>query len=105
VLWDGVYGTAMPAWRELTKDDLTDLTANVYSLESKQVAVSLPDVAFAAAKKTYDARCLSCHRENGRGDGLLLIVNCPTPPTDHQIARSRRQGTKHAFAESISGVG
>ena len=99
-LWDGVYGTAMPAWRELDKDDLTDLTAYVYSLESNQVAVSLPDVAFAAAKKTYDAHCLSCHGENGRGDGPAAGALKPSPVDFHV----RQPSTERAWNVLNDGI-
>jgi cytochrome c oxidase cbb3-type subunit I/II len=83
VLWDGVYGTSMPPWRQLDKDDLGDVMAFARSVQSKEVAVSATSEHFVAAKRIYDANCTSCHGETGRGDGPAAGALKPAPVNFH----------------------
>jgi cytochrome c oxidase cbb3-type subunit I/II len=83
VLWDGVYGTSMPAWRELQKDDLEDVTAYVQSLQAKRVGDALSNANLVAAKQVYAAHCVSCHGGSGRGDGPAAGALRPSPINFH----------------------
>jgi cytochrome c oxidase cbb3-type subunit I/II len=100
VLWDGVYGTSMPAWRQLDKNDLADVTAYIHSIQSNEVAVSMADAALAAAKQNYEAHCESCHGESGRGDGPAAGALKPSPVDFHV----RQPSTERAWAALNDGV-
>jgi cytochrome c oxidase cbb3-type subunit I/II len=100
VLWDGVYGTSMPAWRQLEKDDLRDIAAYVRSIESGEVSVSMPSATLAPAKQTYEAHCVSCHGESGRGDGPAAGALKPSPVN----FRVRQPSAERALSAILEGI-
>src|SRR5260370_13425323 len=67
ILWDGVYGSAMPPWRQLDKADLGAVTAYVQSLQAPITTVSMSPQDLDAASKLYAANCVSCHGDHGAG--------------------------------------
>jgi len=83
ILWDGVYGSAMPAWRQLDKADLVAVTAYVKSLEAKVTQVSLSAQEMDAVSKLYAANCVSCHGDHGGGDGPAAGALKPSPVNFH----------------------
>jgi cytochrome c oxidase cbb3-type subunit I/II len=83
ILWDGVYGSAMPPWRQLDKSDLTALTAYVRSLEAQVTPVSMSSQALDVAAKLFAANCVSCHGEHGAGDGAAAGGIKPSPVNFH----------------------
>ncbi|HVH87312.1 MAG TPA: c-type cytochrome, partial [Terriglobales bacterium] len=100
VLWDGVYGTAMPPWRQLDKEDLGDVAAYVRSLQSNAVTVSVSDLDRTAAQQIYEAHCVSCHGESGRGDGPAAGSLKPSPVNFHV----RQPSPERAFTVIRDGV-
>jgi cbb3-type cytochrome c oxidase subunit I len=83
ILWDGVYGSAMPPWRQLDKSDLIAVTAYVGSLESQVTPVSLSSPELDAASKLFAANCVSCHGDHGAGDGAAAGALKPSPVNFH----------------------
>jgi cytochrome c oxidase cbb3-type subunit I/II len=83
VLWDGVAGTAMPAWRLLSQDDLKAVTEFVLSVNAKPVTATLMSPDLDNATKLYNANCLSCHGESGAGDGPAAGALEPSPVNFH----------------------
>ena len=67
VLWDGVYGSSMPAWRQLEKHDLEDVTTYIQALQAPELHVALTPGDAASAGEVYAAHCVSCHGADGRG--------------------------------------
>lgn len=100
VLWDGVYGSSMPAWRQLEKNDLEDVTTYVQSLQAKQLNVSMTPADFAAAQQLYTANCVSCHGDNGHGDGAAAGALKPSPVNFHV----RQPSTQRAWAVLEEGI-
>jgi cytochrome c oxidase cbb3-type subunit I/II len=83
ILWDGVYGSAMPPWRQLDRSDLTAVTAYVRSLEAQVEPVSMSSEELNAASKLFAANCVSCHGEDGAGDGAAAGGIKPSPVNFH----------------------
>jgi len=83
VLWDGVYGSAMPAWRQLDQTDLGAVAAYVQSLQATITKVSMPPQEIDAAAKLYAANCVNCHGEHGAGDGAAAGALKPSPVNFH----------------------
>jgi mono/diheme cytochrome c family protein len=83
ILWDGVYGSAMPPWRQLDKSDLIAVTAYVGSLEAHVTLVSLSPQESDAAAKLFAANCVSCHGDHGAGDGAAAGGLKPSPVNFH----------------------
>jgi cbb3-type cytochrome oxidase cytochrome c subunit/mono/diheme cytochrome c family protein len=69
VLWNGVAGTAMPAWRDQSPEDLAAMAQAVRSLAAPQQEPNLPPHMAELGAKTYAANCLQCHGARGEGDG------------------------------------
>lgn len=83
ILWDGVYGSAMPPWRQLYKEDLAGVTAYVRSLQAQVTEVSMPPQELDAASKLFAANCVSCHGITGAGDGAAAGGIKPSPVNFH----------------------
>jgi cbb3-type cytochrome c oxidase subunit III len=82
-LWDGVYGSSMPAWRQLDKTDLGAVAAYVQSLQAKVTEVSMSSQEIDAAAKLYAANCVNCHGEHGAGNGAAAGAIKPSPVNFH----------------------
>jgi cytochrome c oxidase cbb3-type subunit I/II len=83
VLWDGVSGSAMPAWRQLDKADLEDVTSYVQSIQASATSQSITASDLASAERIYSANCVSCHGAEGRGDGPAAGALKPSPVNFH----------------------
>ena len=68
-LWNGVAGTAMPAWRELGVEDLSAVAQLVRSFHAAQPEPAIPQAVLELGEHVYAARCAQCHGENGDGNG------------------------------------
>ncbi|MFA5171314.1 MAG: cbb3-type cytochrome c oxidase subunit II [Sulfuriferula sp.] len=80
VLWNGVPGSAMPAWRDLPVSDLASLTIYVQALHSAAV-VTIPATASVLARGAgiYAKNCMICHGAQGRGNGSAGMLLLPRP--------------------------
>jgi len=68
VLWNGVAGTAMPAWRDHPPAELAALVRAVQSLARPQTGAAPAPELLQAGESVFRAHCVQCHGE--RGDGL-----------------------------------
>lgn len=92
ILWNGVHGSAMPAWRDLSTNQLIALASAVQDFS--QVQQDAPNAALSIqGASVYAQHCAECHGDNGAGDGFaaaqLLIA-----PTDFR-------GVRASFAERV----
>jgi mono/diheme cytochrome c family protein len=69
-LWNGISGTAMPAWRDLDSADLADLARFVRELHVAQAEPAVPEDVLATGARVYADRCAQCHGVNGDGKGF-----------------------------------
>ena len=83
ILWDGVYGSSMPSWRQLDKGDLAAVTAYVLSLETQETSVSMSPQDLDTASNLFVANCVSCHGDHGGGDGAAAGGIKPSPVNFH----------------------
>ncbi|WP_194162279.1 c-type cytochrome, partial [Moraxella catarrhalis] len=83
VLWDGVSGTSMPAWRQWDKADLEDVMRYVQSIQTSVIRVNMTSSDKAEAEHIYQAYCVSCHGADGRGNGPAAGALKPTPVNFH----------------------
>ncbi len=86
VLENGVYGTSMPAWRDMAHDDLVSLASYVSTLSDKAPSISMPvtDMTTTLFKKN----CASCHGTAGGGDGPAAGAMAPVPTNFHLVKPS-----------------
>jgi cbb3-type cytochrome oxidase cytochrome c subunit len=68
-LWNGVSGTAMPAWRELEPADLAAVAEVVRGFHGAQPEPAIPRELLDLGARIYSDRCAQCHGKDGAGDG------------------------------------
>ena len=87
-LWNGVAGTAMPAWRDLPPADLAALVETVQGLAAPDGAAGVETAAIDAGARVYAANCAPCHGERGDGRGFAAraLAIAPTDFTRKQPA-------------------
>jgi cbb3-type cytochrome oxidase cytochrome c subunit len=93
VLWNGVAGTSMQAWRDLSAGDRAALAQVVRSFYTPQTEPVLPVGLADLGARVYAANCSQCHGENGGGDGSA-VAELRMAPTDFR-------GTRPTIAESL----
>ena len=93
VLWNGVAGTSMQAWRDLSAEDRAALTQVVRSFYTPQTEPALPADITDLGARVYAANCSQCHGDRGAGDGSA-VAELRMAPTDFR-------GTRPTIAESL----
>lgn len=80
ILWNGVAGSAMPAWRDLSTTDLASLATYVQALHATSVDVAqAPAPILAHGAVVYVGNCLGCHGAQGKGNGSVGMTLLPRP--------------------------
>ncbi len=102
ILWDGVFGSAMPPWRQLEKNDLQDVTMYVQSIQAPISHASMAPADLVAAQQIYASNCVNCHGANGRGDGPAAGALKPSP-VNFNVRQPSQQRAWEVMNEGISG--
>ena len=102
-LWNGVAGTAMPAWRELTSADLSALAEVVRGFHTAQPEPAIPQAVLALGARVYAARCAQCHGVNGAGDGSAAN-QFAVAPTNFRTERPNLAASLRAVRNGIEGT-
>jgi len=105
-LWNGVAGTAMPAWRDLDSADLAAVAQMVRGFHRPQPEPAIPQSVLDLGASVYAAHCAQCHGEKGAGDGPaasqfpIAATNfrsqCPSLAASLRVLREGREGTPMA---------
>ncbi|MDH4067202.1 MAG: cbb3-type cytochrome c oxidase subunit II [Acidobacteriota bacterium] len=99
VLWNGVAGSAMPAWRDHPPEDLAALVTAVRAISANRPEPTLPDNLMELGQRAYRANCQQCHGERGDGNGSAAAELTMAPagftrqrPTLAEALRALRGG-------------
>ncbi|HQZ40225.1 MAG TPA: cbb3-type cytochrome c oxidase subunit II [Vicinamibacterales bacterium] len=103
VLWNGVAGTAMPAWRDHSPDDRAALVSAVLALGSTRPEPSLPDNLMELGQRAFRANCVQCHGERGDGSGSAA-AELPIAPTNFVRQRPTLSAALRALRGGIPGT-
>ena len=102
-LWNGVAGTAMPAWRDLPLQDLSAIAGFVLGFHKAQPEPApIPDVTDLGAR-VYMAYCAQCHGENGAGDGPAAD-QFAIPSSNFQKQRPNLDASLRALRNGVDGT-
>lgn len=113
VLWHGVPGTAMPAWRDRSPEELAALAAFLQRVASADGSIGANlhkhDNVRAAATpeqqvlgaRVYADNCVQCHGERGDGRGWAAH-QLDVPPTNFRLQKGAR--TLDAIRNGIDGT-
>jgi len=97
VLWNGVPGTGMPAWRDMLPADLAAIAFVVKGFATSQQPASQDRGA-----QIYADNCAQCHGEHGAGDGYAAN-QFSIPPTNFQAERPSAEAALRALHEGVEG--
>jgi cbb3-type cytochrome c oxidase subunit I len=107
VLWEGIRGSSMPGWHELSAHDLRALATYVRSLEAETPQAkkepSLSAEEGAKAEKLYVKNCATCHGSRGGGDGIGAAALFPRP-TDFRHVRPSPGYAEDVLAHGVPGT-
>lgn len=100
VLWNGVHGTSMPAWRDRPAEDRAALAQAVRALSAPQQERALPPHMAEIGARVYAANCAQCHGARGEGDGIAAAALAITPAS----FRRQRPSVAHALDVLRNGI-
>jgi cytochrome c oxidase cbb3-type subunit I/II len=103
ILWNGIYGSAMPAWREYSQRDLRDLTVFVQHLPRADNSAQLDASGMAKAEALFVQHCASCHGEQGDGQGPAAAALAPAPANFH-IEQPTNEMALRVLANGVPGT-
>ena len=85
-LWNGVAGTAMPAWRDFPASDLAAIVETVRGLRDAGAEPGVTQALAEVGARTYASHCVPCHgdRGDGRGFASAALAVAPTDFTRQQ---------------------
>ena len=81
VLWNGVEGTSMSAWRDLAPQNLAALIEVVQGFSRAGAVVSASANELSFGEQVYTGNCIQCHGLSGDGNGFATS-ELPVAPTD-----------------------
>jgi len=102
-LWNGVAGTAMPAWRDLSSADLAAIAQAVRGLHAAQQEPTLPANIADLGAQVYKDHCVQCHGEHGGGDGSA-VGELRILPTDFRGSRPSIAESLRALRNGVEGT-
>ncbi|MBT8146496.1 MAG: cbb3-type cytochrome c oxidase subunit II, partial [Gammaproteobacteria bacterium] len=104
ILWNGVYNTAMPAWRDHDLDALAALAAVVQSFSEVENTAASPQQLDVGAG-VYRTHCAECHGDDGDGRGFAAD-NLPIPiaPTDFTRERLNVDESVRILQNGVAGT-
>ena len=84
VLWNGVSGTARPAWRDHRRADLSARAAVVKGYAAARAEPALPEHLIEIGARVYAANCAQCHARQGDGRGTAAAALAMAPANFRQ---------------------
>jgi cytochrome c oxidase cbb3-type subunit 2 len=102
-LTNGVAGTAMPAWRDLSTEDLAAIAQVVRGFHTSQQEPTLPANIVELGAQVYTAHCVQCHGEHGGGDGSA-VGELRIPPADFRGSRPSIAESLRALRNGVDGT-
>ena len=103
VLWHGITGTAMPAWRDLPAGQLAALAATVRSFMVAEPVMAVTVEQLATGESVYNANCVQCHGEEGDGRGFAA-PELAIAPTDFTRVRPHVGQSVAALVNGVEGT-
>lgn len=72
VLFNGIEGTSMPAWRDQSAEDIAALVEKVMSFSAVTQAPDASAQQLELGAQVFAQNCAQCHGDNGDGNGFAV---------------------------------
>lgn len=104
VLWNGVHGSSMPAWRDLNPEQLAALVAVVESFSEVDTGFTASALV-GQGQLVYQTHCAECHGDNGDGNGFAA-ANLPIPimPTNFTQDLMSEDAIMRTLQQGVAGT-
>lgn len=102
-LWNGIAGTAMPAWRDLSVQDLSAAASLIRAFHATQQEPTLPENIQQLGAQVYKDHCAQCHGENGGGDGSA-VSEIDIVPTNFRAVHPSLAQSLRALRNGVEGT-
>jgi len=103
VLWNGVWGTAMPAWRDYPPTDLAAIAEAVRELSRAVPTPPVPGSLVELGARVYRENCVQCHGDEGLGDGPAAD-QLPMAPTNFHRQRPSLDRAIRVLRSGVDGT-
>jgi len=102
-LWNGVLGTAMPAWRDQPLESLAALVEVVHGFWVPGDDAEPSTEALLLGARVYAENCAQCHGPEGTGDGYAAS-ELAIAPTDFSGQRASLATSLEALRNGVEGT-
>ena len=103
ILWNGVHGTAMPAWRDHTLEDLSAFADSVQRLSVETTSSGGVSADLTLGQSVYAEHCAECHGDSGAGDGFAAN-DFPVTPSDFSGERVSHIEATRILRNGVTGT-
>jgi len=104
ILWNGVSGSAMPAWNRLGTSDFEAVAAYVRTIAAKgNLGVSTTSKMIEQGRDLYRQNCTECHGIDGNASGPAAGALTPRPANFHE-ERPTQAHAMQVLREGIPGT-
>ena len=103
ILYNGVYGSSMPGWRDHSPAQLAALVQVIQSFSKIEPTPSDSNTALGA--EVFQTHCAECHGEAGDGNGFAVAnLPIPIPPTDFTRERLSMAASLRVLNQGVAGT-
>jgi cbb3-type cytochrome c oxidase subunit II len=103
ILWNGVHGSSMPAWRDQSPANLAALAAVVQGFEPRDDGATPGASVVTAGGAVYSEHCAECHGDTGNGDGFAAR-ELPIMPGDFTGEQPTLEESVRVLREGVKGT-
>lgn len=93
----------MPAWGDLSRDELQGVAAFVSSLGPAVAPPTSEAILLQSGAAVFATHCATCHGSQGGGNGVMAGVLRPVPPNFHELQPSAALA-RQAIREGVPGT-
>ncbi|GJM11825.1 MAG: hypothetical protein DHS20C12_02280 [Pseudohongiella sp.] len=105
ILWNGVHGTSMPAWRDLSIMELSALADVVAEFSEVSMDTQASIAQLGNGQQVYATHCAECHGDSGDGNGFAVDkLPIPIMPTDFVRESLSVDAGLRALREGVAGT-
>ena len=102
-LFNGIDGTSMPAWRDMSRVDLSALATAVRGLYIEKPEQPVSKEVLDLGARVYKENCVQCHGSEGAGDGFA-VGQLRIVPADLRDGRASLDLTLRVLRNGVDGT-